>query len=115
MTDTTTDDGLNIPAFLRAIPGKRRRIRDGRVPYFKFHAPTPPDDERFAGAVFMHVYLYDEMPKLGCGYQGVWVKEQRKWVRVASRDGVILAKCLKAVWNEVIAAPKKKAKAKVTS
>lgn len=33
------------------------------------------------------VYLMDELPKIGCGYRTVYVKEGRKWVYVSDAHG----------------------------
>lgn len=96
-------DALDIPAFLarprseqpialRLANLNRRRWSRGKI--------VRPEGETWATAALRDVWLFDEAQPIGCGRRLVWVREGRKWCKLAALDGS-KAKITMAVWATI--------------
>jgi hypothetical protein len=94
---------LTIPGFLRRerssqpigllLAGlNRRRWRKGKI--------ARPEGDTWATAELRSVFLFDEAQPIGCGRRLVWVREGRKWCKLASLDGT-KTKITMAVWATI--------------
>lgn len=50
----------------------------------------------------MYVYLFDEAPRIGCGWRGVNItKRGRKWTRIKEVSTGFTGKLANAVWAQI--------------
>jgi hypothetical protein len=81
---------LDIPTFLRrprsTQPLQLVLARVNRKRWSKLKT-TRPEGDTWANAELRDVFLFDEAQPIGCGRRLVWVREGRRWCKLAGLDG----------------------------
>src|SRR5262249_43131346 len=96
-------DQLAIPEFLRRPRGSAavsRALSDMNRQRWERRKPQRPDGDSWATAVLRDVWLQDECAPIGSGRRLVWVREGRKWCKLASLDGTRV-KIPMALWKQI--------------
>ena len=92
-------DDLAIPLCLKRAPSAQPiHLKLARLNKRRW---SKPKIERPETAVLMDITLRDEVERLGCGRRLVWVREGRRWCKLAGLDGR-KAKIPMALWGQIL-------------